>query len=105
MILPTIRITGPTKIADINNDRRGKSDSVPEGTSWFKGVICHYATMMGGSSHSFLVEFADAGDEGTYARPIGPYEISEFEQIFDFGGHCHGFTTERIILIRGKKPE
>jgi hypothetical protein len=105
MSLPTISITGPTKIADINNDRRGKDGSVPEGTFWYKGVIWHYSQMMGGESHSFVVELADAGEEGTYARPIKPYELSEFEQIFDFGGHCHGFTTDRVVLIRGKKPE
>lgn len=33
-------------------------------------------------------------------RPVKPYEDNCFEQFFQFGGHCHGFTNQRVVMIK-----
>ena len=98
---PRISIRGPLKIADKHHPGLDKNwDNMPEEMVWTPGLICQ-------NGHFFQVEFSPGclgNESGTYCRPVQPYETSEFEQLFAFGGHCHGFSTDVVILLRDTYP-
>lgn len=54
----------------------------------------------------FSVEFSVDTSEpnALVCRPKRPYEDRVFELFFAFGGHCHGFTDQRVVLIKNVDP-
>lgn len=67
--------------------------------NWEHGVLClrDFYTW-----HRFKAEFSfDTTDpNAVLCRPVRPYENSAFERFFGFGGHCHDFTNQRVILVK-----
>jgi hypothetical protein len=37
----------------------------------------------------------------SFIKPIKEYHQWEFENLFGFGGHCGGFTTEKVVMVIG----
>lgn len=71
-----------------------------EELEWTEGVIIQHH--LHGRDHTYDVRFARAPNNETYCRPVKPYEVHEFEEMFGFGSHCTGFSTDRVILIRNR---
>lgn len=67
-----------------------------ENAEWKEQEVCMSSTF---SIQTFRVKSATLPNGAFFIRPIRPYHVWEFEFVFRFGGHCKGFTTDRIIEI------
>ena len=51
------------------------------------------------SSHFMMWVGRKENPKATYVKPIDKHLSALFEDLFDFGCECDGFTTERVVRV------
>ena len=52
--------------------------------------------------HNFLV-LVCMNEYGLFMKPIKPYEMSEFEEMFNLHGHCSDYDENKVIKVENIK--